>query len=62
MPKKCQAIAPLLIALPPKTEQGLEPIQLKAKPIESSRNNSFAAWKEMFLYTYKVGKIKEDVV
>ena len=60
--RKCQAVAPLLIAPVPKVEPCLEPIQHKAKPVESSRNNSFAPWKEMLLYTYKVGKVKEDTV
>lgn len=59
---KCQAVVPLLIALVPKVEPCLEPIQHKAKPVGISRNNSFAPWKEMVLYTYKVGKIKEDIV
>lgn len=45
-----------------KTDRRLQPRQHRAKPVEMSGNSSFATWKEMLLFTYQVGRIKEDIV
>ena len=59
---KCQATAPLLIILVPKTEQCLEPIQHKAKPMEISQRTLLSHGRSCFFTSLRLGKLKKTLL